>query len=208
VIPGYSFTRVLFTNAKAHTSCGATGTRRFPTPSLGGKFHAQLGRTRRGVAMRFGIGSLKIESGICAGKRDAHLKNDYASFVMTGLVPAIHVFLVRHAAKTWSARHKAGHDELPTARPLRRESFQKICTSPLKRSSLYPVIGNGLAPAIACRAALAIVPGFAGWPCNAASDAESRSGIGAMPPAVMRMNWKRACRDHGARTHSTSGHSA
>src|SRR5882762_8634037 len=38
VIPGYSFTRVLFTNAKRTRGCGCHGHPAFPTPSLGGSF--------------------------------------------------------------------------------------------------------------------------------------------------------------------------
>ena len=75
------------------------------------------------------------------------------------------------------------HPTLPAA-PCRS------CTTPLSRSSLYPVIGNGFAPA--CRAVLRQRQSFAalaGLPCNAASTPTSRSGTGAMPPAVRRMNW-------------------
>jgi hypothetical protein len=89
---------------------------------------------------------------------------------MAGLVPAIHVFLVRYAVRTWMPGTRPGMTKerssrlvaLP-AQPLYIASrSSRSCTRPLKRSSLYPVIGNGLAPAVACRAALAIVPGFAG----------------------------------------------
>ena len=54
-----------------------------------------------------------------------------------------------------------------TPYPANRSS--KSCTTPFIRSSLYPVIGNGFAPADARSAATAIVAILAGFPCNAAS---------------------------------------
>ena len=54
---------------------------------------------------------------------------------------------------------------------LRREPLQQSCTTPLSRSSLYPVIGNGFAPDVACFAATAMLRALAGVPCNTASAA-------------------------------------
>ena len=44
MIPVYSFTRVLFTNAKCTRGRGCNGHPAFPTPSLGGSFLQRLGR--------------------------------------------------------------------------------------------------------------------------------------------------------------------
>jgi hypothetical protein len=45
------------------------------------------------------------------------MKSPASQLVMAGLVPAIHVFAAA-IAKDVDARHKAGHDELTTARDL------------------------------------------------------------------------------------------
>ena len=60
----------------------------------------------------------------------------------------------------------------------------------------------------ACSAALAMFAAFAGLPCSAASTAASRSGTGAMPPAVRRMNWNVPSLITARAQTSTSGHSA
>src|SRR5882762_8479890 len=49
VIPVYSFTRVLFTNAKRTRGCGCNGHPAFPTPSLGEGFMHNSGASRRGA---------------------------------------------------------------------------------------------------------------------------------------------------------------
>ncbi len=46
MIPVYSFTRVLFTNAQRTRGRGCNGHPAFPTPSEGREIHAQLGRIR------------------------------------------------------------------------------------------------------------------------------------------------------------------
>src|SRR6266849_10383732 len=46
-IPVYSFTRVLFTNAKRTRGRGCNGHPAFPTPSLGGRFINASGASRR-----------------------------------------------------------------------------------------------------------------------------------------------------------------
>jgi hypothetical protein len=119
------------------------------------------------------------------------------------LSEAIHNFYPRGKLDCVVALLLAMTESLPY--PETRSNTSR--TSPLNRSSLYPVIGNGLAPVLACFAASAMFAAFAGLPFKTASDAESRSGIGAIPPAVMRMNWKLPPVTT-ARTHtSTSGHS-
>jgi len=60
----------------------------------------------------------------------------------------------------------------------------------------------------ACVAALATVAAFAGFPCSVASTAARRSGTGAMPPAVRRMNWNVPSLTTARAQISTSGHSA
>jgi hypothetical protein len=47
VIPVYSFTRVLFTNAKRTRGCGCSGHPASPTPSLGEGFMHNSGASRR-----------------------------------------------------------------------------------------------------------------------------------------------------------------
>src|SRR6267378_4133064 len=57
-IPVYSFTRVRSTNPKCTRGCGCNGHPAFPTPSVGRKLHAQLGRTAprgREAASGFGV---------------------------------------------------------------------------------------------------------------------------------------------------------
>ena len=67
----------------------------------------------------------------------------------------------------------------------------RFCTRPASSSSLYPVIGKGLAPWVAARAAAAMVFGETGAPC-AASAAMRRIGTGATPPAVNAL-YERPC---------------
>ena len=50
MIPVYSFTRVLFTNAKRTRGCGCSGHPAFPTPSLGEGFMHDSGASRREIA--------------------------------------------------------------------------------------------------------------------------------------------------------------
>jgi hypothetical protein len=84
VIPGYSFTRVLFTNAKRTRGCGCHGHPAFPTPSKGERFinasgawrgevvnvclgviaSQRVARMRARLARNDGLCSLKIESDV------------------------------------------------------------------------------------------------------------------------------------------------
>ena len=66
------------------------------------------------------------------------------------------------------------------ADPARRPSADRACI-PSSATALRPI-----PPASRLRRSS---PTLAGLPCNAASAAVSRSGTGAMPPAVRRTNW-------------------
>jgi len=99
----------------------------------------------------------------------------------------------------WACAARLCHPSSRAA-SLHRKPLQQILHQAAQEIELVSRHRHGLAPAIACRAALAIVPGFCGLACNAASDAESRSGIGAIPPAVMRMNWNEPAETTAGRT--------
>ena len=84
MIPGYSFTRVLFTNAKRTRGCGCHGHPAFPTPSKGERFingsgawrgeganvclgviaSQRVARMRTPLARNDGLCCLKIESDV------------------------------------------------------------------------------------------------------------------------------------------------
>jgi hypothetical protein len=60
-------------------------------------------------------------------------KSDGFRLVVTGLVPAIHVFFLR-GNEDVDARHKAGHDELIRDGPASKRETVRISRAPIKLS--------------------------------------------------------------------------
>ena len=83
MIPVYSFTRVRSTNPKCTRGCGCSGHPAFPTPSVGRKLHAQLGRIAprgREVASGFGVIASAAKQSILPSRCEMHC---FAALAMT-----------------------------------------------------------------------------------------------------------------------------
>jgi len=87
----------------------------------------------------------------------------------------------------------------PPSRGQAETLLQEISDQSFQEIELAAGIGNGLAPAVAARAAVAMVKGGTEAPCEALSAADRRSGTGAIPPAATRTFWSYAVGDDHAR---------